>query len=288
MLLFGINFNLYYFLLLRHFKEALLSEELLVYLGIVALSTAAITGNILHLCDGFGQAVRLAFFQVSSIITTTGYATTDFNLWPSFSRTILVMLMFIGACAGSTAGGLKVSRVVILFKSAAQEVRRMLHPHAVTTVRFEGKPLDVRMGQRYRRVSHRLHPDLRRVGGPRSRSTASTSSRPSRRWRPASTTSAPAWEIVGPMGSFADFSPWCKWLLSFDMPGRAPGTVPHAGPVFAAHLAPPPRPAHGGASVILRFSAFLFGRGSPPLSFLLPACRRAPPHTSGKKGRGAV
>ena len=106
----------------------MLSEELLVYLGIVALSTAAITGNILHLCDGFGQAVRLAFFQVSSIITTTGYATTDFNLWPSFSRTILVMLMFIGACAGSTAGGLKVSRVVILFKSAAQEVRRMLHP----------------------------------------------------------------------------------------------------------------------------------------------------------------
>lgn len=246
MLLFGINFNLYYFLLLRHFKEALLSEELLVYLGIVALSTAAITGNILHLCDGFGQAVRLAFFQVSSIITTTGYATTDFNLWPSFSRTILVMLMFIGACAGSTAGGLKVSRVVILFKSAAQEVRRMLHPHAVTTVRFEGKPLDVRM---VNGIGAYLTVYILIFAG-------SVVALSFDGFDLITTFTAvatcfnnvgPGLEIVGPMGSFADFSPWCKWLLSFDMlagrlelfpmlalfsprtwrPHRAPRTVVH-------------------------------------------------------------
>src|SRR5699024_804374 len=121
MLLFGINFNLYYFLLLRHFKEALFSEELLAYLGIVAVSTVAITGNILHLCDGLGQAVRLAFFQVSSIITTTGYATTDFNLWPPSSPPIWFLLLFLGAFAGSTAGGLRASRGASSSRSAAQE-----------------------------------------------------------------------------------------------------------------------------------------------------------------------
>ena len=144
MLLFGINFNLYYFVLLRHFRQAFLSEELLTYLGVVAASTLAIAVNLSQMCGSFFEALRLSFFQVTSIVTTTGYATADFNLWPSFSRTILVMLMFLGACAGSTAGGLKISRVIILIKSSAREVQRMLHPHAVTTIRFEGRPLDDR------------------------------------------------------------------------------------------------------------------------------------------------
>ena len=109
MLLFGINFNLYYFLLLRHFREALASEELHVYLGIVAFSTLTITANIAGLYDSVGTALRTAFFQVSSIVTTTGYATVDFNLWPTYSRVVIVILTFVGACAGSTAGGLKVS-----------------------------------------------------------------------------------------------------------------------------------------------------------------------------------
>ena len=216
MLLFGINFNLYYFLLLRHFKEALFSEELLAYLGIVAVSTVAITGNILHLCDGLGQAVRLAFFQVSSIITTTGYATTDFNLWPSFSRTILVLLMFVGACAGSTAGGLKVSRVVILFKSAAQEVRRVLHPHAVTTVRFEGKPLDKRLVGSvgaYLTVYLVIFTGSVLLLSFDGFDLITTFTAVATCFNNV----GPGLEIVGPMGSFADFSPWCKWLLSFDM-----------------------------------------------------------------------
>lgn len=97
MLLFGINFNLYYFLLLRHFREALASEELHVYLGIVAFSTLTITANIAGLYDSVGTALRTAFFQVSSIVTTTGYATVDFNLWPTYSRVVIVILTFVGA-----------------------------------------------------------------------------------------------------------------------------------------------------------------------------------------------
>ena len=216
MLLFGINFNLYYFLLLRHWKEALFSEELLTYLGIVAASTLAITGNIRHLCGSLGEALRLAFFQVSSIITTTGYATTDFNLWPSFSRTILVLLMFIGACAGSTAGGLKVSRVVILCKSAVQEVRHMLHPHAVTAVRFEGKPLRdgaVRAAGAYLTVYMLVFTGSVLLLSFDGFDLITTFTAVATCFNNV----GPGLEIVGPMGSFADFSPWCKWLLSFDM-----------------------------------------------------------------------
>ena len=94
MLLFGINFNLYYFLLLRRFRDAFCSEEMLAYLGIVGFSTVTITLNILHLYDNVGTALRTAFFQVSSIITTTGYASADFNLWPTYSRIVICILMF--------------------------------------------------------------------------------------------------------------------------------------------------------------------------------------------------
>ena len=141
MLAFGINFNLYYFLLMRRFRDVAKSEELWAYLGIVAFSTVTIAANIRHLYGAVGTSLRHAFFQVSSIITTTGYATTDFNAWPTFSKGILVVLMFIGACAGSTGGGIKVARVVILVKASYGDMRRMLHPNAVSTVRFEGKPL---------------------------------------------------------------------------------------------------------------------------------------------------
>lgn len=142
MLLFGVNFNIYYLLLLRHFREALLSEELRTYFGIVAAAVLVIAVNITQTCGSFAKALRYAFFQVASVITTTGYATADFNVWPAFSRTVLVLLMFFGACAGSTGGGFKISRVIILVKSSMRDIQRMLHPHAVTTVRFEGKPLD--------------------------------------------------------------------------------------------------------------------------------------------------
>lgn len=142
MLLFGINFNVYYLLIVKNFKSALRSTELWCYLGIVGVSTACITWNILPLCRSFSESLRLAAFQVASIITTTGYATTDFDLWPQLSRGILFLLMIVGACAGSTGGGMKVSRVVILVRNARQNLARMLHPRSVRVVHFEGKPVE--------------------------------------------------------------------------------------------------------------------------------------------------
>ncbi len=142
MLAFGVNFNIYFLLLLRRFGQALKSTELWTYLGIVAASIAVITWNISSVYNSFSESLRYAAFQVSSIITTTGYATADFNLWPSLSKAILLLLMFLGACAGSTGGGLKVSRVVIMAQMLRQEIRRMVHPRSVSIVRYEGKVVD--------------------------------------------------------------------------------------------------------------------------------------------------
>ena len=142
MFLFGINFNLYYLMLLRKFSSALRSTELWVYTGIMLGATGLICYNIFSLCSGFAEALRLSFFQVSSIMTTTGYATANFSLWPTLSKAILLTLMLIGGCAGSTAGGFKVSRVVILFKSMVGRLRRVLHPRTVTVVKMEGKRID--------------------------------------------------------------------------------------------------------------------------------------------------
>ena len=141
MLLFGVNFSLYHLILIGRWKNAVKSEELHTYLGIIVTAVVLITINTLSAAKSFGLTLRDAYFQVSSIITTTGYATVNFDRWPSFSKMILLLLMVFGACAGSTGGGLKISRVVILFKSARQEVRKLLHPRAVTVVRMEGKPI---------------------------------------------------------------------------------------------------------------------------------------------------
>lgn len=142
MFLFGINFNLYYLLLVRHIRDALSSRELWVYTGIMLVSTAIITGNIYSLYNDFSEAVRQAAFQVSSLVTTTGYATTDFNLWPGLSRSIIFVLLFVGGCAGSTAGGLKIARIQLLFKSIQRELRRLLHPRSVAAVKLEGRRVD--------------------------------------------------------------------------------------------------------------------------------------------------
>lgn len=142
MMLFGINFNLYYLAILKKFKAAIKSEELWVYFGILTVATVAIAINISPLFDTFSETIRQAFFQVSSIVTTTGYSTADFNLWPDFSRGIIFILLFTGACAGSTAGGLKLSRVVLLFKMISKEIKRLVRPRSVTNVKFEGKDVD--------------------------------------------------------------------------------------------------------------------------------------------------
>lgn len=141
MILFGINFNLYYLILVGEMGKALKSEELRLYLGIIAGAVVLIFINI-GLKDGFSLILlRDIYFQVSSIITTTGFSTVDFNAWPLFSKVILMLLMFCGACAGSTAGGLKVSRVGILFKLAKSELRRITQPGRVVTTKFEGAGL---------------------------------------------------------------------------------------------------------------------------------------------------
>lgn len=142
MLIFGVNFNLYYLLLLRRFKSVLKSGELWCYLAIVAVSAVLIGVNIFSLYDSVGETVRHAVFQVSSVITTTGYTTTNFGEWSEFSKTVLLILMLIGGCAGSTAGGLKVSRVILLFKTAARDLKKMIHPRSVGVVQMSGKRVD--------------------------------------------------------------------------------------------------------------------------------------------------
>ena len=216
MLLFGVNFNLYYFLLIRRFRDVFRSEELRAYILIVAAAVGAITINIAHLYESLGESLRHAFFQVSSIITTTGFATVDFNQWPTFSKAILVTLMFIGACAGSTGGGIKVARIVILAKTSFGDMRKMLHPNAVATVRMEGKALgdkQIRSVHLFLTVYLALfvisclllsleHTDLITTF------TAVAS---------CMNNIGPGLEIVGPMGNFSSFSYASKLLLSFDM-----------------------------------------------------------------------
>ena len=138
MMLFGINFNLYFFILIGKIKDVFKSGELRTYLAIAAVATIATTINIASTFNNMSDAIRAAFFQVMSIMSTTGFSTVDFNLWPELSHTIIIILMFIGACAGSTAGGLKVSRVIILFKSIKCEIRRVLRPNSVNVVRLDG------------------------------------------------------------------------------------------------------------------------------------------------------
>ena len=139
MILFGINFNLYFLLLLKNWKSVLKNEELGAYLGIIAAAVAVITINILSIYENVFHAFRYASFQVASVITTTGFYTADYELWPELSKVVLLTVMFIGACAGSTGGGIKVCRFVILCKSIRQEIRKILHPNVVTMVKINGK-----------------------------------------------------------------------------------------------------------------------------------------------------
>lgn len=139
MMLFGVNFNVYFFLLMRKWGSAVRNAEVKTYFAIIAISTLTITLNVLPMFPHFYDALHHAFFSVSSVITTTGFVTVDFSAWPELSRLILVFLMVIGACAGSTGGGVKVSRMVIIFKAAAFEVRKLLHPGSVKVLTMDGK-----------------------------------------------------------------------------------------------------------------------------------------------------
>lgn len=142
MMLFGVNFNVYYFILLRRIGRIFKDEELRAYLAIIAASTLVITLNLLERYDSFWYALRTAFFQVASVITTTGFCTDDYNLWPTLSKMVIFALMFIGASGGSTGGGIKVSRIIIMIKKVWQDLTRMLRPNAVTAVRLDGRKVE--------------------------------------------------------------------------------------------------------------------------------------------------
>ncbi len=142
MVLFGINFNFYFFLLYKYFKKAFRMSEVRVYLAIILGSIAVITFNILHIFGNLATSFRHASFQVASIITTTGFASTDFDIWPETSRALLVILMFVGACAGSTGGGIKVSRFIILVKTLGKELKSYVHPKSVTKITMDGSPVE--------------------------------------------------------------------------------------------------------------------------------------------------
>ena len=216
MILFGINFNVYFLLYMRKPREAFRCEEAGWYLAIIAVSTLIITVFIRNSFPDIVTAFRHAAFQVGSIITTTGFSTTDFNLWPAVPKAILVLLMFIGACAGSTGGGIKVSRVVLLFRTMTRELEQIIHPHMVKKLKFEGRVV----GQEIlRSVNAFMVAYVLIFAGSMllvcldgfdlvTSFTAVTATL---------NNIGPGLEIVGPMGNFSSFSGLSKIVLIFDI-----------------------------------------------------------------------
>lgn len=217
MILFGINFNAYYLLILgKNKKDAFKINEVKWYLGIILATTIIITANVTDIFGNVFKAFHHTLFQVASIITTTGFSTTDFNLWPQLSKTLLVVLMFIGACAGSTGGGIKVSRIMILLKTVKQEMSHFIHPRSVKTIKMDDKALDKDM---VRSVSAFMVTYTIIFGASLiilafdnldlvTNFTAVTAT---------INNIGPGLEIVGPVGNFSVFSPLAKCVLMFDM-----------------------------------------------------------------------
>lgn len=142
MILFGVNFSIYYLLLMHRFKDVIRSTELKTYLGIIAAATALICINSYSHFDGAADAIKHSAFQAATIITTTGFSTKNFDLWPEFSKIILLLLMFIGGCAGSTGGGIKVIRIITIIKSITKEIRLSVHPKRIFQISIDGRPIE--------------------------------------------------------------------------------------------------------------------------------------------------
>ena len=220
MILFGINFNLFFFILIGKIKDMLKSEELRVYLSVIVVSVVAIFINTFQIIGNFGDTIRTAFFQVASIITTTGFVTVEFNDWPVLSKTVLTLLMIIGACAGSTAGGLKISRIIILFKNIFREIKHMIRPKSVNVIRVDGEVISdetVRSATGYLTVYmlaiivcfllisiDHTDPEL----SMETNLTATLS---------CINNIGPALGDIGAMGNFSVFSPFSKVVLTFAM-----------------------------------------------------------------------
>ena len=216
MVLFGINFNVYYLFLIRRAGQALRYEEMRWYLGIIAFSVAVITFNIRGAFASTFDAFHHAFFQVASIITTTGFATADFNLWLPFSKMLLVILMFIGACAGSTGGGIKVSRIILMMKTAVREVGYLLHPRNIRVLKLEDKRVSDDM-------IRSVHVFIMTYFLIFSVSVLLISMNEFDLTTTFTAVAAtlnnvgPGLEVVGPTGNFAAFNNFSKYVLMFDM-----------------------------------------------------------------------
>jgi trk system potassium uptake protein TrkH len=215
MFLFGVNFNIYYLILYKKVKVAMKSEELRWYFIIVISAILLISFNIGGF-KNFFSSIHHAAFQVSSIITTTGYATFDFNTWPTFSKTILLGLMFIGACAGSTGGGIKVSRIVILFKTLGKEMSYLIHKRSVKVLKIDGKKIE---HETMRSINvffvtyiiiFAVSVLLVSIDNFDFITTFSAV---------AATLNnvGPGLEVVGPIGNFGEFSYFSKFVMMFDM-----------------------------------------------------------------------
>ena len=216
MLLFGMSFNMYYLLLIKRWREVLKSNELKCYLGISLAAMIIIVLSIMPLYGSIADAVRLSAFQVSSIVTTTGYATADFDAWPSLAKAVLLILMFFGGCMGSTAGGLKMSRVTVLAQIARNDLRHALRPREVSTVILNGRRVDAQ-GERQILSYFALY--IAVIGavfllisfepfGIETNFSATVS---------CVNNIGPGFGIIGPSLSYADYSAFSKLVLSFAM-----------------------------------------------------------------------
>ncbi len=214
--LFGINFTLYYLLLMKKFSQVFKNDELRVFLGICAFSIITIALNIMHIYGSFWQGLRYSSFQVMSTISTTGFATADFTQWPAYSQIIIVLLMFVGSCAGSTGGGLKVMRIMLLAKIALKGIRSVLNPRAVISIKCDGKAVDkdvvngigsyfILFSLLLALSTLLLSLDGHDIG---TTFTAVVT---------CLNNVGPGVGEVGPSGNFAGFSEWAKILLSLDM-----------------------------------------------------------------------
>ncbi len=216
MILFGVNFNAYYLILLRRFKKAFKIEEIRYYFLIITAAVAIIFFDICNTAASAFTALRDASFQVASIITTTGFSTVDFNTWSQASKTVLVLLMFIGACAGSTGGGIKVSRFVVLFKTVIKELNSYIHPKSIKKIKIDGKPVEhevVRSINVYFitfMIIFTLSVFALSFEGKDlvTNFTAVTAT---------INNIGPGLELVGPTQNFSIFTPFSKFILMFDM-----------------------------------------------------------------------
>jgi trk system potassium uptake protein TrkH len=216
MIIFGINFTMFYMLIIGNWKEVVKNEELKVFFIVVLLSISLIVINIFSLYSTFEEAFRHSLFQVASIISTSGFATTDFNLWPTMSKIIILVIMIFGGCAGSTAGGMKMSRIIILFKSSFRRIKSMISPRKVQNIKLNKETIDnetVEGVQNFLIVYVIVFIAVALLISIDGKDLITTFT--------ASLTCisnvGPGFGAVGPMGSFAEFSDFSKILLSIEM-----------------------------------------------------------------------